>query len=75
MYTLVLRVSVLILFLKINYSLIKEKEKNGMFRGWRGGSVVKSSIPSNDMVAHDHLKCDLMPSSGVSEDNYSVLII
>jgi hypothetical protein len=26
------------------------------------------------MVAHNHLKWDLMPSSGVSEDSYSVLI-
>jgi hypothetical protein len=34
---------------------------------------VLSSIPSN-MVAHNHLQWDLMPSSGVSEDNYSVLI-
>jgi hypothetical protein len=25
------------------------------------------------MVAHDYLKWDLMPSSGVSEDSYSVL--
>jgi hypothetical protein len=34
---------------------------------------VLSSIPSNDMVAHNHLQCDLMLSSSVSED-YSVLI-
>ena len=26
------------------------------------------------MVAHNHLEWDLMPSSGVSEDSYSVLI-
>jgi hypothetical protein len=25
------------------------------------------------MVAHNHLKWDLMPSSGVSEDSYSVV--
>jgi hypothetical protein len=31
---------------------------------------VLSSIPSNNMVAHNHL----MPSSGVSEDDYSALI-
>jgi hypothetical protein len=36
---------------------------------------VLSSIPSNHMVAHNHLQWDLMPSSGVSEDNDSVLII
>jgi hypothetical protein len=35
---------------------------------------VLSSIPSNHMVAHNHLYWDLMPSSGVSEDRYSVLI-
>ena len=35
---------------------------------------VLSSIPSNHMVAHNHLQWDLMPSSGISEDSYSVLI-
>jgi len=35
---------------------------------------VLSSNPSNYMVAHNHLQWDLMPSSGVSEDSYSVLI-
>ena len=36
---------------------------------------VLSSIPRNHMVAH-HLyqKRDLMPSSGISEDSYSVFI-
>jgi hypothetical protein len=34
---------------------------------------VLSSIPSNHMVAHNHLEWDLMPSSGVTEDSYSVL--
>jgi hypothetical protein len=34
---------------------------------------VLSSNPSNHMVAHNHLKWDLMPSSGVSEDSYSVV--
>jgi hypothetical protein len=34
---------------------------------------VLSSIPSNHMVAHNHLEWDLMPSSGVSEDSDSVL--
>jgi hypothetical protein len=34
---------------------------------------VLSSIPSNHMVAHNHLYGNLMPSSGVSEDSYSVL--
>jgi hypothetical protein len=35
---------------------------------------VLSSIPRNHMVAHNHLKWDLMPSSGMSEDSYGVLI-
>jgi hypothetical protein len=30
---------------------------------------VLSSIPSNHMVAHNHLQWDLMPSSGVSEES------
>jgi hypothetical protein len=34
---------------------------------------VLSSIPSNHVVAHNHLKWDLMPSSGVSEESDSVL--
>jgi hypothetical protein len=34
---------------------------------------VLSSIPSNHMVAHNHLQWDSKPSSGVSEDCYSVL--
>jgi hypothetical protein len=37
-------------------------------------SKVLSSIPSNHMVAHNHLQCDLMLSSDLSKDNYSVLI-
>jgi len=38
-------------------------------------SEVLSSIPSNHMVAHNHLQWDLMPASGVSEDSDSVLNI
>ena len=34
---------------------------------------VLSSIPSDHMVTHNHLYWDLMPSSGVSGDSYSVL--
>jgi hypothetical protein len=30
---------------------------------------VLSSIPSNHMVAQNHLQWDLMPSSGVSENS------
>jgi hypothetical protein len=36
-------------------------------------SEVLRSILRNHMVAHNHLKRDLMPSSGVSEDSDSVL--
>ena len=32
-----------------------------------------SSIPSNHVVAHNHLSWDLTPPSGVSEDSYNVL--
>jgi hypothetical protein len=35
---------------------------------------VLSSIPSNYMVTHNHLYWNPMPSSGVSEDSYSVRI-
>jgi hypothetical protein len=35
---------------------------------------VLNSIPSNHMVAHNHLEWDLMPSCGVSEDSYSAPI-
>jgi hypothetical protein len=35
---------------------------------------VLSSIPSNHIVAHNHLQLDLTPSAGVSEDSDSVLI-
>ena len=34
---------------------------------------VLNSIPSNRMVAHNHLEWDLMSSSGVSEGSDSVL--
>jgi hypothetical protein len=34
---------------------------------------VLSLIPSNHMVAHNHLKWDPMPSSGVSEESDSAL--
>jgi hypothetical protein len=34
---------------------------------------VLSSNPSNHMVAHNHPEQNLMLSSGVSEDSYSVL--
>ena len=51
--------------------------------GWRDGSTGKtltallkilSSNPSNHMVAHNRQKWDVMPSSGASEESYSVLM-
>jgi hypothetical protein len=43
------------------------------FRALTALLKVLSSIPSNHMVAHNHLEQDLMFSSGVSEDSDSVL--
>jgi hypothetical protein len=43
------------------------------FRALTALQEVLSLIPSNHMVAHNHLLWDLMPSFGVSEDSYSVL--
>jgi hypothetical protein len=34
---------------------------------------VLSSIPSNHTMSQNHLQWDLVPSSGVSEDSYSVV--
>jgi len=51
--------------------------------GYRDGSVVKStdcsstgpgSDPGNHMVAHNHLQWDMIPSSGVSDNSYTVLM-
>jgi len=43
------------------------------FRALNAFPEVLSSIPSNRMVDHSHLKWYLMPSSGVSEDSNSLL--
>jgi hypothetical protein len=37
--------------------------------------VLLSSIPSKHVVNRKHLYWDLMPSSGVSQDSYSVLTV
>jgi hypothetical protein len=54
----------------------KISPRAGEMAQWLGALTafpeVMSSVPSNHMVAHDHLKWDLMPSSGVSEDSHSV---
>ena len=36
---------------------------------------ILSSIPSNHMVVHNHLKWDLMPFSDVYEESYSDIYI
>jgi hypothetical protein len=36
---------------------------------------ILSSIPSNHVVARNHWQWDLMPSSGISEESNSELII
>ena len=41
---------------------------------WLRALEVLSSIPSNHTVAHIHLQWHPVPSSGVCEDSYSVLI-
>jgi hypothetical protein len=33
---------------------------------------VLSSVPINHMATHNHLQWDPMPSSGVSENSYSI---
>jgi hypothetical protein len=56
----------------------KEPIQNYTQESQGDGSAVKntySSIPSNYMVDHNHLYWDPMPSSGVSEGSYSVLIL
>jgi len=59
---------------------LNKKEDQGLGRwlsGWEHPTAlpeVLSSIPGNHMVAHNHLWGDPVPSSGVSEDSYSVLI-
>jgi hypothetical protein len=40
-------------------------------RALTASPVVLSSIPSNHLVAHNHLQWGLMPSSGVSEESNS----
>jgi hypothetical protein len=44
------------------------------FRALTALPEVLSSIPSIHKVAHNHVKWNLVPSSGVSEDSDSVLI-
>jgi len=52
--------------------ILQEVSGAGEMAQWLRASTalpeVRSSIPSNHMVAHNH------PSSGVSEDSYSVFI-
>ena len=58
--------------------------KEDMQRGWRDGSVLKSTDCSSrgaefksqqpHMVAHNHLQWGLMPSPGMSEESNGVHI-
>jgi hypothetical protein len=53
-----------------------EKELERWLSGLRALTAlpeVLSSIPTNHMVAHNHLLWDPVPSFGVSIDSYSVL--
>jgi hypothetical protein len=65
------------LFLKCCNDNKKEKQQGaGEMAQWLRALTalpeVLSSIPSNHMVAHNHLEWDPMPSFGVSEDSDSV---
>jgi hypothetical protein len=60
---------------------VGSNHKIGSMGGWKDGPEVKStdcslgvlsSIPSNYLVTHNHLKWDQIPSSGVSEESDSV---
>jgi hypothetical protein len=61
--------------------LLNKLNKSSAWAGemaqWLGAPTalpeVPSSSPGNHMVAHNHEQRNLMPSSGVSEDSYSVL--
>jgi hypothetical protein len=63
----------------------KQNKKPGELKFWPGKMVqwlralaalpkALSSISSIHLVAHNHLSWNPMPSSGVSEDSYSVFI-
>jgi hypothetical protein len=60
-------------------SLRKHKNRAGEMAQWLRALAALpealSSIPSNHIVADNHLQWDPMHSSGVSEDSYSVIII
>ena len=57
----------------------KDRARAGEMAQWLRAPAalpeVLSSIPSNHMVAHNHLYWDLMPSTGVSEDNSALTYI
>jgi hypothetical protein len=55
-------------------STIRAGEMTQWLRALTALPEVLSSIPSSHMVFHNHLKWNSVPSSGVSEDYYSVLI-
>jgi hypothetical protein len=56
------------------YIRVEGRKMDQWLRALTARPKVLRSIPSNHVVAHNHKQCDLTPSSGVSENNYSVLI-
>jgi hypothetical protein len=58
----------------INISNLEAGEMAQQLRALTILPEILSSIPSKHMVAHNHLQWGLMPSSGVPEDSYSVLL-
>jgi hypothetical protein len=60
--------------LKHNKSSIESGEKTQWLRALIALPEDLSSIPSNHMVAHNHLYWNPTPSSGVSEDSNIVLL-
>jgi hypothetical protein len=51
----------------------RAREKAQWLRALTFLPEVLSSLPSNHMVAHNHLQYDLMLSSGVSEDKTTIV--
>jgi hypothetical protein len=51
----------------------REREMAQWLKALTALPEVLSLIPSNHMVAHNHLQWELMPSSGVSEDSDKIV--
>jgi hypothetical protein len=61
----------------LKYNLKNQQNWAGEMAQWLRALMalpeVLSSIPSNHMVTHNHMWWDSMPTSDMSDDNYSVL--